>query len=116
MIPSTYYICACIVYLTEIYSQTLDTYTVLNLILKEFSNKYQILILTNTKNMQYARIQCFPGNSGLFDSISARIHPTDQTSTDVKCKEVSKPATSLLHLYINIKHITIITINSCNSQ
>jgi len=49
MIPSTYYICACIVYLTEIDSQTLDTYTVLNLILKEFSNKYQILILTNTK-------------------------------------------------------------------
>ncbi len=27
------------------------------------------------------RIQCFPGKIGRFDSISARIHPTDQMST-----------------------------------
>jgi len=28
------------------------------------------------------RIQCLPGNSGLLDNNSARMQPTDQTSTD----------------------------------
>ena len=28
------------------------------------------------------RIQCLPGNNGLFESISAKIQPTDQTSTE----------------------------------
>lgn len=34
-----------------------------------------------------ARIQCFPGNSGLLDSISAKMQPTDHTSTAGNCQE-----------------------------
>lgn len=32
-------------------------------------------------------LQCFPGNSGLFEIISAKMHPTDQISTVTEAKE-----------------------------
>lgn len=32
-------------------------------------------------NSKVSRIQCFPGNIGLLDSISAKMQPTDHTST-----------------------------------
>lgn len=37
----------------------------------------------NIEKILFERIQCFPGNKGWFDSISAKIHPTLQISIDL---------------------------------
>lgn len=53
------------------------------------------------------RIQCFPGNIGLLDSSSAKIHPTDQTSTGtfwVKCKARHGKLRHSSDKYIHNKH------------